>query len=187
MRADMLAREELHVRSQAETDERNLAREKLHAEIKAKNKQFKLQANNELQQQKQDAEMKVQLAQMELMERRELELQQEKLREKDITAKEMEARLLLERQLAEEKRNTLQLEYEAKFCRHELAESRRLASIPEHVSSEYRGPVSTGIPEPNTYSVPAPSPAHSHRLLESLPRVPEMPPLSLLSLWRHRL
>ena len=68
MRADMLAREELRVRSQAETDERNLSREKLHAEIKAKNKQFKLQANNELQQQKQDAEMKVQLAQMELME-----------------------------------------------------------------------------------------------------------------------
>jgi len=106
MRADMLATEELRVRFQAETDERNLAREKLHAEIKAKNKQFKLQANNELQQQKQDAEMKVQLAQMELMERRELEFQQEKLREKDITAKEMEACLLLERQLADEKRKT---------------------------------------------------------------------------------
>ena len=70
------------MRSQAEMDERNLAREKLHAEIKAKNKQFKLQANNEFQQQKQDAEMKVQLAQMELMERRELEFQQEKMREK---------------------------------------------------------------------------------------------------------
>ena len=97
-----------------------MAREKLHAEIKAKNKQFKLQANNELQQQKQDAEMKVQLAQMELMERRELEFQQEKLREKDITAKEMEAHLLLERQLAEEKRKTLRLEYEAKFRRPSL-------------------------------------------------------------------
>jgi len=45
-------------------------------------------------------EMKMQIAQMELMERRELEFQQEKLREKDITAKEMEKRLLLERQLA---------------------------------------------------------------------------------------
>ena len=44
--------------------------------------------------------MKVQLAQMELMERRELEFQQEKMREKDITAKEMEARLLLERQFS---------------------------------------------------------------------------------------
>ena len=98
------------------------------------------------------------------------------MREKDITAKEMEARLLLERQLAKEKRKTLRLEYEAKFRRHELAESRRLASIPEQVSSEYRGPVSTGIPHPYTYSVPAPSPAHSHRLLESLPRVPETPP-----------
>jgi len=85
------------VRSQAETDERNLAREKLHAEIKATNKQFKLQANNDLQHQKLDADRKVQLAQMELMERRELEFQQEKMREKDIMAKEMEARLLLER------------------------------------------------------------------------------------------
>ena len=84
--------------------------------------------------------------------------------------------MLLERQLADEKRKTLRVEYEAQFCRHELAESRRLASIPEHVSSEYRGPVSTGIPKPYTYSVPAPSPAHSHRLLESLPRVPETPP-----------
>jgi len=45
-----LAREELRARSQAETDERNLAREKVHAEIKARNKQFKIQANNELQQ-----------------------------------------------------------------------------------------------------------------------------------------
>ena len=38
----------------------------------------------------------MQIAQMELMERRELEFQQEKLWEKDITAKEMKARLLLE-------------------------------------------------------------------------------------------
>ena len=72
---------------------------------------------------------------MELMERGELEFQQEKLREKDIMAKEMEARWLLERQLAEEKHKTLRLEYEAKFCRHELAESRRLAPIPECESS----------------------------------------------------
>ena len=49
------------------------------------------------------------------MEMRELEFHQEKMREKYITATEMEARLLLERQLAEEKRKTLQLEYEAKL------------------------------------------------------------------------
>jgi len=55
------------------------------------------------------------------MERHELEFQQEKMREKDITAKEMEARLLLERQLAEEKCKTLRLEYEANFRSHELA------------------------------------------------------------------
>jgi len=56
--------------------------------------------------------------------------------------------LLLERQLAEEKRKTLRLEYKAKFRRHELAESRRLAPIPEHGSSlglEQRGPAHTGI------------------------------------------
>ena len=70
---------------------------------------------------------------MEMMERRELEFQQEKMHEKDITAKEMEARLLLERLLAEEKCKTLRLEYEAKFRRHELAESRKLALIPEQV------------------------------------------------------
>ena len=93
MRADVLAREEL-----------NLAKEKAQAESKAKTKQFKRQAFNELQQQKYEMDMKMQIAQMELMERRELEFQQEKLREKDITAKEMEARLLLERQLADEKR-----------------------------------------------------------------------------------
>jgi len=175
MRAEALAREELRVRSQAQTDEQNLAREKLHNEIKARNKQFKLQANNELQHQKQDAVTKVQLAQMELLERRELEFQQDKMREKDIMAKEIEAHLLLERQLAEEKCKTLRLEYEATFRRHELAESRRLTSIPEQVSSEQRGPASTGIPQPYTYSVPMPGPAHSYGLLESLPRVPETP------------
>ena len=41
----------------------------------------------------------------------------------DKTANEMEARLLLERQLAEEKPKTLRLEYEANFRRHELAQS----------------------------------------------------------------
>jgi len=45
--------------------------------LKRINKQFKIQANNELQHQKQDAEMKIKLAQMELMERREIEFQQE--------------------------------------------------------------------------------------------------------------
>jgi len=113
---------------------------------------------------------------MELLERRELEFKQEKMREKDITAKEMEARLLLERQLAEEKFKTLRLEYEAKFRRHELAESRRLASISEQVSSEQRGPAHTDIPQPYTYSVPTPGPAHSYGLLESLPKVPETLP-----------
>jgi len=39
---------------------------------------------------------------MEVMERRELEFQKEKMREKDISAKEMQARLQLERELAEE-------------------------------------------------------------------------------------
>jgi len=112
MRADMLAREEL-----------NVAREKAQAEIKTKHKQFIIQASNDLQQQKLEMETKMQIAQMELMERRELEFQEQKLREKDITAKEMEARMLLERQLAEEKRKTLKLEYEAKFRRHDIAES----------------------------------------------------------------
>ena len=105
---------------------------------------------------------------MELMERRELEFQQEKLREKDITAKEIEARLLLERQLAEEKRKTLRLEYEAKFRRHEIAESRRLAPIPEHETSlgiEQRGTVHTGVHQQYTHSVPMPSLAHSYSCL----------------------
>jgi len=132
-----------------------LVREKAQAEIKARNKQFKIQANNELQHQKQDVEMKIQLAHMELMERREIEFQQEKMREKDITAKEMEVRLLLEKQLAEEKRKTLRLEYEAKFRRHEIAKSRRLAPIPEHGSSlgsEQRGPAHAGIYPECTYA-----------------------------------
>jgi len=124
MRVDVLVREEL-----------NLAREKTQAEIKARNKQFKIQANNELQHQKLDAEMNVQLAHMELIEWREIEFQQEKLRKKDVTAKEMEAHLLLDRQLAGEKHKTLRLEYEAKFRRHEIAESQRLAPIPERESS----------------------------------------------------
>jgi len=47
-----------------------LATEKAQAEIKAKSKQFKRQASNELQQQK--LEMEMQIAQMELMEKREL-------------------------------------------------------------------------------------------------------------------
>jgi len=152
-----------------------LAGEKRKPNLKLKIK-FKIQANNELQHQKLDAEMKVQIEQMEMMERREIGFQQEKLCEKDITAKEMDAHLLLERELAEEKRKTLRLEYEAKFRRHELAEYRRLASIPEHLSSEQRGPTHTGIPQPYTYSVPMPGPTHSYGLLESLPRVPKIPP-----------
>jgi len=64
VRADALAREELHMRSQAEADERNMAREKAQAEIKLKNKQFKRQASNELQQQKLEMDMKMQIAQM---------------------------------------------------------------------------------------------------------------------------
>ena len=70
-------------------------------------------------------------------------------------------------------------DYEAKFRRHELAESRRLAPIPEHRSSlglEQRGPAHAGIHQPDTHSVPMPSLAHSYGLLESLPRVPETPP-----------
>jgi len=85
----------------------------------------------------------------------------------------------LESQLAEEKRKTLRLEYEAKFRRHELAESRRLAPISEHGSSpgiEQRGPARTGAHQQYTYSVPTPSLAHSYGLLESLPRVPVTPP-----------
>ena len=87
--------------------------------------------------------------------------------------------MLLERQLAEEKHKTLRLEYEAKFRRHELAESRRLAPIPKHGSSlgsEQRGPAHAGIHQPYTHSVPMPSLAHSYGLLESLPKVPETPP-----------
>jgi len=120
----------------------------------------------------------MQIVQMELMKRWELKFQQEKLREKDITAKEMEARLQLERQLAEEKCKTLRLEYEAKFRRHELAESQRLAPISEHGSSsgiEQRGPAHAGIHQSYTHSVPMPSLAHSYNLLDSLPRVPETP------------
>jgi len=168
MRADVLAPEEL-----------NIAREKAQAEIKARNKQFKRQASNELQQQKLEMEIKMQIAQMELMERRELEFQQEKLREKDITAKEMEVRLLLERQVAEENCKTLRLEYEAKFRRYELKESRRLAPIPERKPSlglEQRGPACASVHRQYTYSVPTPSLAHSYGLLESLPRVPVTPP-----------
>jgi len=87
------------------------------------------------------------------------------MRKKDITANEMEACLLLERQLVEEKRKTLRLEYEAKFRRHELAESQRLAPIPEHESSlglKQRKPAHTGIHQQYAYSVPTPSLAHTH-------------------------
>jgi len=115
LRREAVLREEKARADASAQEELNLARKKAQAKIKAKNKQFKREASSELQQQKLEMEMKLQIAQMELMERRELEFQQEKLYEKDITAKEMEAHLLLESQLMEEKRKRLRLEYEAKF------------------------------------------------------------------------
>ena len=154
--------------------------------MKAKNKQFKILANNELRHQKLDAEMKVQLAHMVLMQKRELEFQQEKMREKDIMAKEMEAYSLLERQLAEEKRKTLRLEHEPKFRRHEIAESRRLASILKLYHQ------STGDPQvlvylnriPTVYLRQVP-----HALTGYLNYCQEYQRLllSLFRLWRHRL
>ena len=175
IRADDLARKELKI-----------AREKAQAEIKAKNKQFKIQANNELQRQKQDAEMKVQLAQMELMERHELEFQQEKMREKDITAKEMEAHLLLERQLAEEKRKTNDWNMRPKFTGTNLPS---LGDWPRFLNKYHQ---SKGDPHilvylnsiPTVYLRQVP-----HTLIGYLSHCQEYQKLllSLFSLWRHRL
>jgi len=108
------------------------------------------------------------------------------MREKEITAKEMEARLLLERQLAEEKRKTLLLEYESKFCRHELAESRRLVSIPEQHHQ------SKGDPHILVYLNRIPTVylrQVSHTLTGYLSHCQEYQklPLSLHSQWRHLL
>ena len=93
LRQESALREEKMWVDVSASEELNIAREKVQAEIKAKNKQFKRQASNELQQQTLEMAMKIQIAQMELMERWELESQQETLQEKDIMAKEMEARL----------------------------------------------------------------------------------------------
>jgi len=90
-----------------------------------------------------------------------MEFQKEKLREKDMSDKEMQARLQLERELAGKKCKTLHLEYEAKFRRHELEESRKMATIPEREPSigiEQRGPMCTSdgytwtVYPPGTYT-----------------------------------
>jgi len=94
----------------------------------------------------------MQIAHMEVMERREIEFQHEKMQEKETVAKDLQARLQLERQLAEEKQKNLRLEYEAKLRKTKRVEARRLAPILE---SEPSGPiVAPGLSTPPSVQIP---------------------------------
>ena len=63
--------------------------------------------------------MRTQISHIEAMERREAEFMVEKAKEKEFVTKEIQARMQLERELAEKKQKNLKLEYEAKTRRLE--------------------------------------------------------------------
>jgi len=81
--------------------------------------------------------MRTQISHIEAMERREAEFMVEKAKEKEHGTKEMQARMQLERELAEEKQKNLKLEYEAKTRRleSELREN-KLPTIREFESGD---------------------------------------------------
>jgi len=63
--------------------------------------------------------MQTQISHIEAMERREAEFVVEKAKEREFVAQEMQSRLQLEKELAEERQKNLRLEYEAKIDRLE--------------------------------------------------------------------
>jgi len=153
MRVDVLAREEL-----------NVAKEKEQAEREANNKQFKkrhpMSSSNRNWRWNEAAD-----SSNGINGKTGARVSTRKVVRKRHNCKKVEARLQLERQLTEEKCKTLRLEYEAKFRRHELAESWRLAPIPQRESSsglEQTGSTHTGVHQQYAYSVPTLSLAQTH-------------------------
>jgi len=92
-----------------------LQREQNIVQAELKRKEIETAAANEIQKQQMDVNLKIQISQIEAAERRECEFQQEKQKEKEIMAKEFNARMQVEKQLAEEKQKVIRLQYEAKL------------------------------------------------------------------------
>ena len=80
---------------------------------------MEISANSEIEKQRIEADMRTQISHIEAMERREAEFVIEKTKEKELVASEMQVRMQLERELAEEKQKNLRLEFEAKTRRLE--------------------------------------------------------------------
>jgi len=90
-----------------------------------------------LKKQRIEADMRIQISHTKAMERREAEFMVEKTKEKEFVTKEMQARIQLERELAEEKQKNWKLEYDAKTRRleRELKE-KKLPTIKESESGD---------------------------------------------------
>jgi len=108
-RSNAFAREEVLLRTRAEAEQRNLTREKAYIDAELKRKQMEISANSEIEKQHIEADMRTQISHVEAMERREAEFVIEKAKEKELVASEMQARMQLERELAEEKQKKFAL------------------------------------------------------------------------------
>ena len=94
-------------------------------------------AHSEIKKQRIEADMRTQISHIEAMERRDAEFVIEKAKEKELVASEMQARMQLEREFAEEKQKNLRLEFEAKTRRLERdLRDKRLPPIKESESVE---------------------------------------------------
>ena len=104
-RSNVFACEEVLLRTRAQAEQRNLTRERAYIDAELKRKQMEISANSEIEKQRIEADMRTQISHIEAMERREAELMVKKAKEKELVTKEMQARMQLERELAEEKQN----------------------------------------------------------------------------------
>ena len=136
-RSNAFAREEVLLRTRAEAEQHNLTQERAYIDAELKRKQVDISANSEIEKQRIEADVGTQISHIEAMERREAEFMVEKTKEKEFVTTEMQARMQLERELAEERQKNLKLEYEAKtrWLERELKE-KRLPTIKESESGE---------------------------------------------------
>ena len=118
-RSNAFAREEVLLRTRSEAEQRNLTRERAYIDAELKQKQMEISAANEIEKQRIEADMRTQISHIEATERREAEFVLERAKEREFVAQEMQSRLQLEKELAEERQKNLRLEYEAKTRRLE--------------------------------------------------------------------
>jgi len=93
-------------------------------------------AANEIEKKKIEADMQTQISHIEAMERREAEFVVERATVKEFVTKEMQARMQLEKELADKSQKNLRLEYEAKAKHPEQELREKMHRLPAIRESE---------------------------------------------------